>query len=209
MPRILPLTALPLLLALPLAAAAQIYTWTDADGNKVFSDQPGPGASTVEVGPTNTVEPPRRTEIRSPDTSNQPAADPAYQRLEITSPSNDEAIRSNEGNLVLSVTTDPGLSGSHLLRVELDGELTDVSSPGRGQRNHLLSLTNIDRGSHQLAVVVVDARGNVVQRSNAITVHLQRTSLLQPGRAGGNQAPQAPNAPRAPNVPAPGRSGGS
>ena len=67
-----------------------------------------------------------------------------------------------------------------------------------------MTVQNIDRGSHEVAAVVVDARGQEVQRTAPITVHLQRTSLNQPARGGANQAPRAPAAPRAPNVPRPG-----
>jgi len=79
--------------------------------------------------------------------------------------------------------------------------------PGNGAAMHQLTVGNVDRGSHQIAVVVVNARGEELQRSAPITVHLQRTSLNQPGRGGANQAPRAPAAPRAPNVPKPGTGG--
>ena len=78
---------------------------------------------------------------------------------------------------------------------------------GTGAATHQLTAHNIDRGTHQLAAVVVDARGGELQRSPSITVHLQRTSLNQPARGGANQAPRAPAAPRAPNVPRPGSGG--
>ncbi|SER92049.1 DUF4124 domain-containing protein [Halopseudomonas bauzanensis] len=204
----LPLAATLCALLLAGPAGAQIYSWTDADGNRIFSDQPRPGASTVELGPTNVIAPaPAAAQPRSSDPPTDSGNASFYRELNITSPAHDSNIRSNEGDLTLVVQTDPPLSGSHLLRVSLDGVLSDSAVPGNGAAMHQLTVRNVDRGSHQVAVVVVNARGEELQRSAPITVHLQRTSLNQPGRGGANQAPRAPAAPRAPNVPKPGTGG--
>ena len=203
---------LPALCALGLLAgpaSAQIHSWTDAEGNRVYSDQPRSGASTVELTPTNVVEPPPTANAsrREQDSSQQPSASNSYQQLSITNPAHDSSIRSNEGELTLTVVTDPPLSGSHLLRISIDGTLSQTGVPGSGAATHQLTIHNVDRGSHELSAVGVDARGEELQRSPPITVHLQRTSLNQPARGGANQAPRAPAAPRAPNVPRPGSGG--
>lgn len=201
----LPLPALCALLLLASPAGAQIYTWTDAQGNRVYSDHPRPGAETVELGTTNVVAPVPATTTRSEHSNtDQPTRESFYRQLSITNPAHDSAIRSNEGNLTLTIATDPPLSGSHLLKVVIDGAVNPTGVPGNGAAVQQLTVHNIDRGSHEVAVVVVNARGEELQRSPPITVHLQRTSLNQPGRGGANQAPTAPAAPRAPNVPRPG-----
>ncbi len=189
---------------LAFGAQAQIYSWTDADGNRFFSDKQQPGAETIQLGPTNTVEPPpapaMRESSRSQSEGNDRQSNP-YRRMSITSPSNDEALRSNDGDLTLRVTFDPPLSSNHLLRAEIGGELSSQGIPGTGQAETSITVPNVDRGTHQISAVVLNARGEELQRSSPITVHLQRTSLLQPGRQGSGQAPQAPSAPAAPNVP--------
>lgn len=196
-----------LLASSPLWAA--VYTWTDANGNKVFSDQPHPDGKSVELGPVNTIAP---TPASSPSSdtratsnrdSQQQPQQSNYRRLAITSPANDEPVRANDGNLTLTVETDPPLQNNHLLRAEIDGSAASPAVPGNGATTHQLMLNNIDRGSHSVTAVIIDARGQVLQRSGPLEIHLQRTSLNQPARAGANQAPQAPAAPRAPNVPAP------
>ena len=204
---------LPLLCALGLLAGpavAQIYSTTDAEGNRVFTDQPGPGASKVELPPTNVI-PRTPTTSYSRDASdeddNRSGNEVFYQQLSITNPAHDSSLRSNEGDLTLTVVTDPPLSGNHLLKISIDGVLSQTGVPGTGAATHQLTAHNIDRGTHELAAVVVDARGGELQRSPSITVHLQRTSLNQPARGGANQAPRAPAAPRAPNVPRPGSGG--
>ena len=204
---------LPLLCVLGLLAgpaSAQIYSSTDADGNRVFSDQPGPGASQVELPPTNVIPRTPTTSYSSGRSSNDDVRsgnDAPYQQLSITSPAHDSSLRSNEGTLSLTVVTDPPLGGSHLLRLSIDGVLSQTGVPGTGSATHQLTAHNIDRGTHEVAAVVVDARGTELQRSPSITLHLQRTSVNQPARGGTNQAPLAPTAHRAPNVPRPGSGG--
>lgn len=200
MPRIyLPLAISALLGAMSLTAVAQIYTWKDADGNTIYSDRPHPDAKTIELRPTNTVQPPPSTSNaqRNDSSGNQSGGSQpgggSYRVLEIASPADDEAIRSNEGTLSLTINTDPPLSGGHLMRVVMNGELREEAVAGNGQPSQQLNLANVARGSHTLAAVVYDARGNVLQSTPAITVHLQRTSVNQPGRTGSNQAPRPGN----------------
>ncbi|WP_339650200.1 DUF4124 domain-containing protein [Halopseudomonas pelagia] len=194
MPRIyLPLALGALFALMSIPAAAQIYTWKDANGNTIYSDRPHPDAKTVELRPTNTVQPPpsvQRNDVAAEGSDNGQAAGGYYRVLKIASPSDDEAIRSNEGTLSLTVNTDPPLSSGHLLRAVMNGELREEAVAGNGQPSQRLNLIGIDRGSHTLTAVVYDARGNVVQSTATITVHLQRTSVNQPGRTGSNQAPR-------------------
>lgn len=211
MPRIyLPLALGALLTLISASALAQIYTWKDADGNTIYSDRPHPDAKTIELRPTNTVQPPPNPQssqgdnMSANDSGDQQDSGRSYRSLAIASPTDDETIRSNEGTLSLTVNTDPPLSSGHLMRVVMDGELREEAVAGNGQATQTLNLSNIDRGSHTVAAVVYDARGNVVQSTPPITVHLQRTSVNQPGRTGTNQAPRPGN----PN-PGAGAGGGS
>ena len=200
MPRIyLPLALGALFTVMSLPVLSQIYTWKDANGNTIYSDRPHPDAKTIELRPTNTVQPPptpssaQNRDSQDNGSNGGQASGGNYRVLEIASPANDEAIRSNEGVLSLTVNTDPPLSSGHLMRVVMDGELREEAVAGNGQASQSLNLTDIDRGSHTLTAVVYDARGNVVQSTAAITVHVQRTSVNQPGRTGTNQAPRPGN----------------
>ncbi|MEH6388739.1 DUF4124 domain-containing protein [Pseudomonas profundi] len=192
--------------------SAQVYSWTDENGNRVFSDQPHPKADSIDLGPVNTIEPPSPSAMewqndRDRSQTSGQQSQTVYQRLAITSPTHDQAVRANDGTLSLTVETNPPLSGNHLLRAEVDGKLAEEAVPGNGNAAHQLQINELDRGSHTVTAVVVNARGEIIQRSDPLRIHIQRTSLNQPGRANANQAPRAPAAPRAPNVPAPSRSG--
>src|SRR5688500_512859 len=87
-----------MLLLIALPAAAQIYKYTDADGNTAYSNQPPEGvkAQPVELPPLNRVEPhapsapPVEASRRDPPRS-------AYEGLELTNLPTTEALRANNG----------------------------------------------------------------------------------------------------------------
>ncbi|MEH6493543.1 DUF4124 domain-containing protein [Halopseudomonas sp.] len=196
------------------AAASEVYTWTDEQGNRIYSDQPNPKSTKVDVGPTNSIEAPKPIpafeEARAEREANQTPKSAGYRSLSITSPADDTAVRANDGNLSLTVSIDPPLRAGSLLRAQVDGNLNPQAIPGSGQPTATLTLPNLDRGSHEVSAVIMDTKGQVLLSSEPITVHVQRTSLNQPGRVGNpNQAPTAPAAPTAPNVPKPPASSGS
>lgn len=99
-----------------------------------------------------------------------PVAGSSQYTIEISSPSNDEPIRENTGNITISVSVAPGLSGDHTIRITMDG---GVISSGRGS---YVSLTNVDRGTHTVAASLLGAGGEVIARSPTVTFHLLRAS---------------------------------
>ena len=179
-----------LLIALAGLAHAQIYKWTDDQGNTIYSDQPHPNSSQVELPPTNTLEtnvpqmPASQTGSSSQNSDRQGQLSNGYNTLQITSPGDDEAIRANDGNVTLVINTEPPLSPGHILRASVDGQLRQEAVAGNGQSTQRLTLSELDRGSHDIVAVVTNTRGEEVDRSPGITVHVQRTSVLQPGQIG-------------------------
>jgi len=125
-----------LLLAFALPASAAIYSYTDAEGNRVFTDRPGGRAA--------------------------------------EQPDPDATIRNNAGELAVSVTSTPALHPGHQYRLLLDGAA--VGAPGESP---VLMLQNVDRGSHQLVVEVIDSQGERLQASAPRVFHMMRTSLAQ------------------------------
>lgn len=161
-----------LLIALPVCA--QIYKYTDANGNTAYSNQPPDGVSTqpVELLPLNRVEhQPRSKPVASAETSRNEKTPSGYQVLELSGLPAAEALRANNGTFTVNVSIKPRLQGSHLLRLLLDGQ--PYGQPGNVP---ILQLVNIDRGEHSLAVQVIDGE-NIVQQSPSVTFTLQRTHL--------------------------------
>jgi hypothetical protein len=166
-----------LLLALALPASAQIYKYTDANGNTVFTNQPPDGtpAESVELPPTNTVE--MQTPSLPPATpANEQKSQAPYSVLRLTGIPDEEAMRANNGSFVVGVDIQPRLQPGHRLRLVLDGQ-----PYGQPSNVPSLQLSNIDRGEHSLAVTVL-AGDQVVQQSMTETFTVQRISLNSPAR---------------------------
>jgi hypothetical protein len=158
-----------ILLLIALPATAQIYKYTDAQGNTAYSNQPPDGvtAQPVELPPLNRTQPPP-TQAPPTPTPEQDQPRVAYKVLELTGLPTSEALRANNGTFTVSVLIDPRLQGPHLLRLLLDGQ--PYGQPGNVP---ILQLVNIDRGMHHLAVQVVNG-DTVVQQSPTVTFTLQR-----------------------------------
>jgi hypothetical protein len=163
-----------LLLVLALPAAAQIYKYTDANGNTVFTNQPPEGTASekVELPPTNAiqVQPPSAPVSDSTGTELQAV----YQVLELTDIPDEEALRANNGTFSVSVRLEPRLQPGHSLRLRLDGQ-----PYGQAVNVPRLQLVNVDRGDHSLAVDVLSGT-RLVQSSAPITFTVQRVNTSSP-----------------------------
>ena len=165
------------LLLLSLPTVAQVYTYIDAEGNRVFTDKPRQGnAEAVQLAPSNSMP--------APDSMNQPAAaEPmakpvlTYQMLRILIPQPDATVRNNAGSLIVTATSEPALHAGHSYRLLLDGEA--VGEPGRSP---VFPLENVDRGTHKLVVEIIDAKGLLIERTPSQPFHMQRISLAQKRR---------------------------
>ncbi|MET0123993.1 DUF4124 domain-containing protein [Pseudomonas caspiana] len=167
-----------LLLLIALPAAAQIYKYTDANGNTAFSNQPPDGvkAKVVELPPLNSVDTQKMaTPVTPAQTPPAPAqAQTGYQTLELTDLPADEALRANNGTFTVGVAIKPRLIQGHLLQLLVDGNL--YGQPGNVPR---LQVVNIERGEHSFAVVVLD-KGRIIQQSPTITLTVQRVHVGKP-----------------------------
>ncbi|KPU60329.1 hypothetical protein AN403_4518 [Pseudomonas fluorescens] len=159
-----------------LSASAQVFTYIDPQGNRVFTDQPKPGnARRVPLTKSNRIaaDPTRAAPLIA---QSSPEAQVAfhYDALRILVPEPDATIRSNAGEVIVSATNEPGLQPGHRYRLLLDGEPT--ADPGLSP---VFPLSNIDRGSHTLSVEILDEQGRIVERTASQPFHMQRTSLAQ------------------------------
>lgn len=160
-----------LLLLTALPAAAQIYRYTDANGNPAYSDRPPAGVQgqAVELAPLNRIAPPRPTLAPASEPERLPPASAAtYSTLELNGIPNGGVVRANNGTVNVEVRLQPPLHSTHRLRLLLDDQ--PYGPPGTAPS---LQLLNLDRGEHRLAVQVLDGE-QVVQQSPTLTFTLQR-----------------------------------
>jgi hypothetical protein len=157
-----------------LQASAEVFTYTDAQGNRVYTDQPRSNAKRVPIATSNrmSANPAAAPITTAKKSTEQPLFH--YDMLRILVPEPDATIRSSAGEIIVSVTSEPGLQRGHRYRLLLDGQAT--GEPGLSP---VFPLSNIDRGSHNLSVEIFDAEGRTVERTANQPFHMLRISLAQ------------------------------
>ncbi|MEX1201003.1 MAG: DUF4124 domain-containing protein [Methylophaga sp.] len=173
-----------LLILLSSSVFAEVYRWIDENGNTVYSDQPVDNAEQIVLPEASTYSPvvvPLEVSDDSGETAEDvgseddemPAA-PNYQ-LQIASPQDDEAIRVNDGNLTVNIQIRPPLSQKRgdMIQLRMDGR--PYGEPHTGLS---FNLANVDRGTHTLSAVVMNASGEELSQSATIKFHLQRNTIL-------------------------------
>ncbi|WLH36025.1 DUF4124 domain-containing protein [Pseudomonas sp. FP2196] len=158
-----------------LQVSAEVFTYVDAQGNRVYTDQPRGNAKRVPLATSNRM-PANPTGAAPIATAKKSSVQPLfhYDMLRVLVPEPDATIRSSAGELIVSVTSEPALQRGHLYRLLLDGKAT--GEPGLSP---VFPLSNIDRGSHNLSVEIVDAQGRTVERTANQPFHMLRISLAQ------------------------------
>ncbi len=153
--------------------------YVDAQGNRVFTDQPKSGnAKRVPLTKSNRMAAnPTSAAPLLAQSSPEVQALFHYEVLRILIPEPDATIRSNTGEVIVSATNEPALQPGHRYRLLLDGQPT--AEPGQSP---VFPLSNIDRGSHALSVEILDEQGRIVERTANQPFHMQRTSLAQKRR---------------------------
>ena len=187
------LVLLLLLLSVCASAPAEVYRWKDADGNVIFSDTPHDGAEIIELKPTMVVpgEPPATDTSAASEAPDAVAQPTSYASIAVIAPADDETLRDQQ-SVAVDVVTEPALMTNRGHRVQLYvngapfGDATD--SP------HFV-LSDLARGSHQLAAAVLDAQGNELIRSTATVFHLRKTSVVDL-KTGKSQPPSLPVPPK-------------
>lgn len=161
--------------ALAEEPAEEIYVEVE-DGVPSFSDRSSDESQRVDIQPPVTFESENLVpKFRVREEEAQPP-EPVDYTLEITNPPDDSAIRENSGALTLSVTVSPSPASGHQAELLMDGQvIRTLADSGE------VSLSNVDRGTHQFQIRVVDESGREVA-SGPVT----RISMLRYFRPPGN-----------------------
>lgn len=163
-----------LLIALP--ATAGVYTYIDAEGNRVFTDRPPDNrpVEQIQLAPSNRMD--AAPVAPSTRVLTAPTDDQRYEVLRILAPAPDATIRDNAGNLIVTATSEPSLHPGHSFRMVLDGT---ASAP---QSSPVFPLSNVDRGTHLVAIEIIDQDERIIERTPAQPFHVKRISLADKRR---------------------------
>ena len=150
------------------AVSAQVFKRIGPDGSIQFSDRPGPDAEEVEVAPTQTVQP---TPVQGLDNPQHQEGQPLeYSEFAITSPANEEGVRANDGNVTVRLALRPALRRGHTIAVSIDGERIGAGT------STSIQMTNLTRGGHTLQALVLDADGEELAQTDAVTFYVLRAA---------------------------------
>ena len=158
------------------SAQAEIYTCKDAKGNTVYTDSPSACSSAEEIKTDKLPKlvPSKSLTTRSSTTVTKPENESSYSALVITSPKNDSTVRDNNGNLTINFQATPALQSrkGHKYVVTVNGK--EVYSG----TSTITALKNVDRGTHNIGVKVVDQSGISKISATPVKTTLQRFSAL-------------------------------
>jgi hypothetical protein len=141
-----------------------------------FSDQPSPGAERIEVQPALTVTLPPVPEEDTADTTQEQPAEPepfVYTGFSITSPTPEEGVRANDGNVTVQLSLQPPLQPDHSIVLTVDGE------DGEAMKNASslsIGLTNLSRGRHTVDATVLNRAGEPMVRTRPVSFFVLRVA---------------------------------
>jgi hypothetical protein len=162
--------------AVPAFAGQTVWKWVDERGVTHFSDQPVPGATKMELNssPRSSAEPTTPAYV-SPPTRTR-SSGPAYSRLVIESPQQDESIINTGGKVVVRLASTPALAQDHVVTLYLDGaQVQDFPANGMSHE-----LSEVPRGTHTLRFAVSTRQGELIQESPPSTFHVRQESIANP-----------------------------
>ena len=158
---------------------AEIYKWTDSNGNVYFSDKPQPGAEEIVLPKVQTYSTPKQ--VIEPTVPEQPTKieNVPYKKVDIVYPEDQSTIRNPQGAVSVRLELNPKLRKGDRLQLIFDGSPSGAPLP-----TTVFALQRMHRGSHTLAAEVIDSKGLVLNTSNTITIY------MMPPRVGmGNGSP--------------------
>jgi hypothetical protein len=177
-----------ILLIAPLQAIGQVYKWVDENGRTIYSSTPPPAGTKnpVVLPPPPAPQPsppppavsakkpePAKPADKKPDTAKQ-AGGGAYTTAQLTSPTPDEVIWSNSGDVPFSIALQPSLRQGHKIRLILNGAPHAEIAGEQG------TLSNLDRGTYSLQAEVLDRDGRAVASTNSVTFTVHQASSQGP-----------------------------
>lgn len=177
------LTILVIMLLASATSTAEVFKRVGPDGRIYFSDQPGPDATRVDLAPVQTFTPPslpQRTG-NAPETEDQYAggreSSITYHQFSITSPTNDESVRANDGNVTIHFLLEPDLAPGHSITLNMAGE----DGESKKTVNRLsVELSNLSRGHHAVIATVADEDGSILIQSDPVAFNVLRAALGRP-----------------------------
>lgn len=160
-----------LLLCFPCLTLAQVYTWINDQGVRVYSDEaPPPHAKTADLAPIIPLAPMKISDA-SPTDDAAVSGFTGYTYLAIVSPKEDATITAESaGDVSVQLAIQPALQPGDEVVLFLDGRIAETA------QGLSFTLHNLDRGSH-LIYAEVRQQGKRLIQTKKRSIHVQRPTL--------------------------------
>lgn len=161
-----------ILLLTSYTSTAAIYQWTDEQGITHFSDDESKPESATKINVKLT--PPSigsLTQSRTPEASTAVPTTPDTPlpiTISINSPVEQQTLRSNNGEIIVSAKLSHTLTYGLNIRLLIDGVIHSE------QIDSQFTVHNIPIGTHKLQLQIINNLGKVIASSELITVYLHR-----------------------------------
>ncbi len=161
-----------LILLLSMASTAEVYTWINENGIRVYGDEPPANAKKADLPKIQKLKPMKLPTASKKDTKKKGDEFEGYSQLNIVSPKEESMITSGAaGNITVQLQIQPALQALHEVTLLVDGK------PVKRGAQLQFQLENINRGSHLLQVQVKH-HGKLLIASPKRRIHVQRPSIL-------------------------------
>ncbi len=174
-------------LMLSAIAKAEVYTWINADGVRVYGDEPPAAAKREKVSlPPIQDLPEQKWQLKDQDADTAQADSSGdeeapeftgYRSFKLASPRANETITSGAaGTINVQFTLEPPLQPGHEVVLLLNNKPIETSN------SLSFSVQNLDRGAHLLHGQVKN-QGSILKSTGKRRIHVQRPSILKRSRA--------------------------
>ena len=165
-----------LILVLPVSVFAQVYTWVNEQGVRVYGDEPPANADKAVLPQLQKLKMPKTVSKKEEEEKLEQADTETkfkgYRTLEIISPKEDHMITSGyAGKTSIQLHIQPELQPKHEVTLLLNGQPVKTGAQLQFQ------LDNLNRGSHLLQVHIKH-QGKLLISSPKRRIHVQRPSIL-------------------------------
>jgi hypothetical protein len=97
----------------------------------------------------------------------------AYTEFTIVSPTSEQGVRANDGNVTVRLSLQPALMSGHTVALNVDGEDGEAAKSGRSLT---FQLGNLSRGRHTVEATVLDPAGKALIQVGPISFYVLRVA---------------------------------
>lgn len=164
------------LLFLCALANAEVYTWINSEGIRVYGDEPPADSKKAKLPKLQSLkhvkDPTKKEATPEGKGEESDSAFKGYKRLSISTPTEDFMLTTGAaGNTSVQLTLEPALQAGHEVTLLLDGK------PAAKGSQLQFSLKNVTRGGHLLQAKIKH-KGRLLISSEKRRFHVLRPSIL-------------------------------